>query len=495
MGGIAASGAAWAISSRFGYAFRPSLKLGSLNTIDNDEPFDVCIVGSGPAGVVLGLELANRGFRTLILESGERVDRRQNESRVEKLEAYRSSGPIQYPVLSTRFRGLGGTSNLWSGNCPRLYPLDFQNNAYTPKDAGWPITFQELEPYYKLAEETLRVSESPSADTSSLKLMMREVGITVDDNPRKSVGLNGGGPIRVSRDLLPSFVESQNAELISGATASQLLPDSSGNIVGLEVQGLDGGTSTVRARVYVVACGALETARLLLLSRSQAFPDGIGNRYGVVGRYFMEHPRCVFFGKIPHRDFHGIGRCHQFYEEFKHQGLGSVLLSIGESGVEGDLRISANVELLPSRANRVTLAHGLEDYFGNPGVDLSLHFTDEDSATLDQARSLIRTIYADLGAEDVREGGMAWSHHHMGCCRMGDDPKTSVTDRNLRAHESPNLYLAGSAVFVTGGASNPTLTIAALSHRLADHLTVILNKPGSTYSAEAASFAAHEGLA
>jgi choline dehydrogenase-like flavoprotein len=186
----------------------------------------------------------------------------------------------------------------------------------------------------------------------------------------------------------------------------------------------------------------------------------------------MEHPIVRFWGHISGREFLGRGDSHQFYDEFKQRGLGGIILDFrGGSRSDDELIISAIVEMLPSAANRVTLAQGLEDYFGNPGVDLSLHFDEKELETMEEASALIERIYADLGAKDVRKATeLRWSHHHMGCCRMGDNPQTSVTDRNLRVHDTSNLYLAGSAVFVTSGASNPTLAITALSHRLGDHL-------------------------
>ena len=195
----------------------------------------------------------------------------------------------------------------------------------------------------------------------------------------------------------------------------------------------------------------------------------------------MEHVKITFHGQIPHRDFSGSGRSHQFYEPFKLEGFGSVILGFAAQRVGGQkgLRISADIEMAPSETNRVTLAHDLKDPFGNPGVNLSLSLTEQDIKTTDQVRALILRIYTDLGAQEVvqtvEDGNtITWLYHHMGSCRMGDDPTTSVTDRHLRVHSSPNLYVSGSAVFVTSGASNPTLTITALSHRLADHLTARL---------------------
>ncbi len=90
---------------------------------------------------------------------------------------------------------------------------------------------------------------------------------------------------------------------------------------------------------------------------------------------------------------------------------------------------------------------------------------------MNEARSLIRRIYRDLKATNIVGSNLTWAHHHMGTCRMGNDPRTSVISRDLRVHDSPNLYVAGSASFVTGGAARPTLALIALSHRLAEHLT------------------------
>ena len=197
-----------------------------------------------------------------------------------------------------------------------------------------------------------------------------------------------------------------------------------------------------------------------------------------------------------------LGRSHQFYDAFKRKGYGSVLLVASQSWVfrddlkkwspeaikekvgailgrmrKGELRIGATVEMKPSDENRVYLSRDLQDSFGNRAAELSMRYSQEDLNTFEQVRMLIRKIYGDLDAKALSESGISWSHHHMGTCRMGENPRTSVVNRDLRVHDTENLYVAGSAVFVTGGASHPTLAITALSHRLADHLTAGLTGP------------------
>jgi choline dehydrogenase-like flavoprotein len=138
--------------------------------------------------------------------------------------------------------------------------------------------------------------------------------------------------------------------------------------------------------------------------------------------------------------------------------------------------VKAQIEMEPSPANRVSLDESRRDAFGNPGAGLFLRFSDNDRRTIQYCEEIVRRLLAELGAEnvEVETGAVLWDHHHMGTCRMGDDPSGSVVDRDLRVHGSDNLYVAGSAPFVTGGVSNPTLTIVALSLRLADHLTARL---------------------
>jgi len=141
----------------------------------------------------------------------------------------------------------------------------------------------------------------------------------------------------------------------------------------------------------------------------------------------------------------------------------------------------AILEQLPSEKNRIILADTLRDYFGRPAPQIHLSVGDYERRTLKHAHSKILEILREMGAEidytkvrkkEVRPyfdkfNGVS---HHMGGCRMGNDPKKSVVDKNLKAHGVDNLFIVGSSVFVTGGAVNPTLTIAALALRTADHI-------------------------
>jgi choline dehydrogenase-like flavoprotein len=165
-----------------------------------------------------------------------------------------------------------------------------------------------------------------------------------------------------------------------------------------------------------------------------------------------------------------VGINRRFVAEARKRGLGAVQLRVAFHS--GRLWIISDMEVEPSPRNRITLLPKRKDRFGNPGAHLHLEVSKRDAATARYAEAVVRDVVSKLELEDVAfiRRLRQQSHHHMGGCRMGEDPKTSVVDRNLRVHGTTNLYVAGAAPFVTCGVAHPTLTIVALALRLADHL-------------------------
>lgn len=492
----------------------PSNLLGRFSDLRAAEPFDVCIIGSGPAGVVLGTDLVEQGLRTVVLESGGTLEQMAANPELALLGeiVVPADAALQYPPLGTRLMALGGTSNLWTGRCSRLHPLDFQQNAYS---SGWPLSYEDLEPYYTRAERTLRVRGGDSSafqpprskplplpadsNISGLKRRMAQVGLTLNDSPTSTSATASGDPVRVPRDLLPDFVRSSNAALITDATVTKLTLAPDGRITGAEVTNLSRERLTVRARIFVVAAGAIGTTHLLALSRSNELPTGLGNEYDQLGRYFCEHPNLPFRGVVTHtlnellpRRFE-LGRSDQYYDEFKNGGFGSVLLVVSQSWLRredikdgqrateratnlasrlahAEMNVGATMEMYPSESNRLTLSRDRVDHFGNPLPELHLAFSTQDTDTANEARRIVRRLYSSLGTEQVAEYAINWSHHHTGSCRMGTDPKKSVVGPDLKVHGTQNLYALTSGVFTTGGAAHPTLLITAFAHRLAGQL-------------------------
>ena len=134
-------------------------------------------------------------------------------------------------------------------------------------------------------------------------------------------------------------------------------------------------------------------------------------------------------------------------------------------------RIEASVEHLPNAASRVSLDSATRDCFGDPAPNLNFVLADPDRLALEAARTGMHTMMAAAGLQDIKVGkGHYGGAHIMGTCRMSRREEDGVADVNARVHGTQNLFVAGSALFPSGGAVNPTLTIAALSLRLADHL-------------------------
>ena len=497
----------------------------NFEALDTADQYDVCIVGSGPAGSVLCRSLVAQGVKTLVLESGKNLMSWWLDKRIKTMAAYELTGNTNYPLTNTRARTLGGTSNFWTGRCTRFNISDFEQNPYTPEGNPWPINYSELEPYYEKAEKTLRVrgcglSESApprknpfplqsKTDLSDLKSLLAAVGIASDCSPT-ATPKKGFRFFRAQKEILPGTFDSPLATILEGANVTRIIAGKDNKIEGLEVRTMTGDTKTARAKLFVIAGGGIETPRLLLHSRCDQFPKGIGNVSGMVGKGFNDHPAVNFFGTIRHTKgtlspIPKIVRSHQYYDAFRQEGLGSVLLVFRQAWVfphhnlpllglskwsnlpksiftflrrtiQPTLYIGATIEQNLLSSNRVTLSEQRKDCFGNPLAHLHFDFSQEDLQTLNRTRELIIGIYNKLGATDVRETEVSWSRHHQSTCRMGNNPQRSVTDRYLRVHESPNLYLCGSEVFVTGGAMQPCLTIVALAHRLADYLKIRLSQ-------------------
>jgi glucose dehydrogenase len=469
-------------------------RAASLQDLRDAPLFDFCIVGSGPAGTLLGMQLARAGARTLIVEAGVNPSELAREPRYAMLGACSVTGDLEYPLSGSRIMMPGGTTAIWTGNTPRLLPIDFARNAYTLPDAGWPVSYAELEPYYCRAERALGVSGEPDAPFAA----PRSCGLPYERRspegalPRvlaradvravqtfRSTSLHGG-PVRVARDLLPAFARQPGAVFAQGVVARRFIGDGQGGIAAAHLESFGAPPHELRARCFVLAAGGVETARRLLLSRSERFPTGIGNHADLVGRTFTEHPTLQFRARVPNvragrGELPQTLRCFQFYEAFKRRGLGGAYLAVtlrdtDPPSASAELNVNIDCELWQAPTNRVTLDDATPDPFGDPGAHLHLSATERDHATFAAARELARDICTRAGATSIAEEPHKWSYHHLGTVRMGENPRTSVCDGQLRVHGTRNLYVLTSGTFSTPGVANPTLLIAALALRMAPEL-------------------------
>ena len=262
----------------------------------------------------------------------------------------------------------------------------------------------------------------------------------------------------------------------------------------------DGERHRQTAGTFVLACGGVETPRLLLLSESRQYPDGLANSSGLVGKYFMDHLFAGVGGVLgePTRQNH-VGfltsESHQFYDDaderlapfklefFNYAGPSPVEMALSgddwgddllrrlQSSYGGHVAVGGLIEQLPREDSYVGLDPGRTDDRGNPVPDVHWNVGDRALRTIERANEIQREILQELGAEitwTVGPDNTGPAYHHMGTTRMGTDPESSVVDPHGRTHDLDNCWIASSSVFPTGGAVNPTLTIAALALRTAE---------------------------
>jgi len=535
---------------------------------------DVCVVGSGPAGALVAHSLAERGHDVVVLEAGPRFD---PETRLERMErsirpssddrsawemgderdAFSSEGERFYPLNSARVKGIGGTTLHWQGMVMRLHEADLRRRSRDGVAVDWPLGYEDLRPYYARAERALGVAGAddnpfappreepfplpafpPSHSDGIFAEACERLGVSTHSVPNARNSESYGGrsecvgygtcqPVcpsgaKYSADAHVRTAEEAGARVLDRVPVQRLEHDDGGERATAAVYATpDGDRHRQAARRFVLACGGVETPRLLLLSASDRYPDGLANSSGLVGRYFMDHLFAGMGGVVdrPTRQNH-VGfitaECHQFYDdpaagtergiptadvdaaEDDSAPLGPIKLEFlnyaGPSPVElalsaetwgddllADLRDSYGTHIamgglvgqLPRAENRVTLDRSTTDDHGNPVPQIEWRIDERTKRTVERANEIQRAILEELGA-DIRwrvgpaDTGPAF--HHMGTTRMGTDPAESVVTPRLRAHDLANLWVPSSSVFPTGGAMNPTLTIAALALKAADHV-------------------------
>ncbi|WP_324749251.1 GMC family oxidoreductase [Sphingomonas sp. LY54] len=248
------------------------------------EPSDVCIVGAGAAGVTLARRLSQRGIQVCLLESGGF----DFEQATQDLYRGANVGMPYYDLDQSRLRFFGGTVAIWGGRCAQLDPIDFEQRAWVPY-SGWPITHGDLDPYYRQAHDMLELGEFHYRDdvwdalgTAGPGLDPRRIDTVLwrfDEAVERFTAAR-------SRDL----TDAANVRIVLHANAVKLQasPDAR-RIEHVEVRPLGGPSRQIRARRFVIACGAIENSRLLIAS-NDVQTAGIGNDRDLVGRFFMEHP-------------------------------------------------------------------------------------------------------------------------------------------------------------------------------------------------------------
>jgi choline dehydrogenase-like flavoprotein len=279
-----------------------------------------------------------------------------------------------------------------------------------------------------------------------------------------------------------------------------------GRVSGVRYKRPDGTEARAVAKVYVIAAHGIETAKLLLQSRTAERPNGVANSSDQVGRNLMDHPTILSWALAgepvwPYRgpmSTSGIestraGQWRAEYASFRVQTDNrgwewpgetpdSTVRALVEKGLRGadldraladhssrEIAFATMAEQLPVAENRIVPDYETRDAIGLPRPRITFKIDDYTRKALDHGRRIHEQIFTAMKATEKHHGDTLFGAGHVvGTYRMGADPKTSVVNTDQRAHDHPNLYLLGSGVFPTSAASNPTLTIAALALRAVD---------------------------
>jgi len=458
--------------------------------------YDVCIVGSGPAGISCGLELAAAGKRVLILEGGGR------DIEFESQDLYEAEvqGDPYFDLTVARLRFFGGTSNHWEGWCRTLDAIDFETKPYLDVP-GWPITKADLDPYFGKAADIL------------------EIGPIPPDTPVKGSGLNEvyfvySPPVRFAEKYEDTIAAQENLDLVLHANLQSFQTDGT-RVTGVRVADFEGNETDISAAFFVMAMGGIENSRFLLWGN--ALTNGaLVKRPETLGAYWMEHPNFTIGDYLLHdrSNFRGNDRRITYFSPtaetilsdeilnselmlrpVDYEGLEALVANIacvaptyGRWAVEkmgrnlicgGVLRSAWEQE--PRAANRIELSKE-KDALGIPRVVLHWQKSPLDLKTVRTSAELFGRYLASsdlgrvrldpwvLGEAEYPVNDELAGYHHLGGTRMATDPAFGIVDRDCKVFGQDNLFVAGSSVFASGGYANPTLTIVQLAVRLAGHL-------------------------
>ncbi len=477
--------------------------------------FDLCIAGAGAASITLALELCNSGLRVCLLEAGG-----FKPPKIDNSHPYAGESIGRpYPLLGSRLRYFGGTTNHWGGWCRPLDPIDFRKRSFVPL-SGWPLQRVHLDSYYRRAARICEI-DPPVFELNELPISLisrifggarrrREEEFFHRYDPDFAVkNFRFSPPTRFGQRYRLQLERSDSVTCYLNSTVVEIVKPGK-QVTRLRVRA-DGKKFFVRARAYVLALGAIENARLLLESDHYDQP-GLGNESDFVGRCFADHigktvGAILTSRQVPYMTYRESGiqlLPHlSFQEEFllknKLVNLGIIFSSsLGDefltadygsdrrlfSGWKGSqtkavLNIIARVEPTPNPESRITLSNQ-KDANGVRRVCLDWRLNSTELESIDKAMDLIarkvgcnnigrlkRTFYS--GAKSSEEY-YSFQYHQLGTTRMSEDSSFGVVNADCRVHSIQNLFIAGASVFPTFGFANPTLTIVALAIRLADHL-------------------------
>ncbi len=508
----------------------------------------VVVIGSGAGGGTVCYELTAAGVKVVCLEAGPHLtadDYVNNEwqafNQMAWLDPRTTTGTWRiardFPNLPAWVvKAVGGTTTHWAGATPRFKEHELCARSTYGRIEGanlldWPVTLAELEPYYDRAEQKLgsthRHGRPPLPANNNYTVLAngaKKIGYKYyatgpyatnaepyDGRPGSiQDGFNFQGDKNRSKwstlvSELPKAEQTGLLDLRPGCQAVQITHDARGRADSVLYLDQDGNLQRQLARVVCVAGNSIESPRLLLMSATPQFPQGLANSSGQVGRNYMRHTTGSVYARFdkPVHMYRGETMAGIVADEAGHDpdrgfagGYYFETLSLGPAflasfiepgswgpGFTALLDAYENTaglwivgEDMPQESNRVTLNGTVTDPQGLPVPNV--HFDDHpnDVAMRDHAYAQAEALYAAVGSVGSHRTPPYPSTHNLGTCRMSARPEDGVVNGYGRAHDVPNLFVSDGSVFTTGGAPNPTLTIVALATRQAEHIVEELKR-------------------
>ncbi len=523
------------------------------------EKFDIVIVGSGASGAAAAWSLSrDQSLRIVCLEQGDLNDPSKYPStrvdwELSRTQAYSSNPSVrrgladypindsESPICIANFNGFGGSTILYSAHFPRMHPSDFRTRSLDGVGEDWPISFADLQPYFELNESMMGVAglvgDPANPDYPSLlpPIPIGPMGRAVAEGFNRlgwhwwpsyaainthhhgnrgtcinlgpcNIGCSQGAKGSVDVTYWP-IARRQGVEVRTLCRALEVSLDQQGRAKGVVYADKSGSRHELLAHIVVLACSGIGTPRLLLNSRSPAYPDGLGNQSGMLGRNLMLHPlgyveavfdrdlqsslgphgACIlsqqFYETSPDRDFsrgytlqvlRGAPAVETANTGFfmRHIPLGKDHHRKFHQFFNRTAGIAIISEDLPELHNRVELDEGSCDSSGMPGVKVHYKLSDNTKNMLKHGVEASKQVLQAAGAKvtssfsPVKQTG--W--HLMGTARMGGDPNQSVVNKHCQVHGIPNLFVVDSSVFVTAGGVNPVATAQAVTLWACDYI-------------------------
>lgn len=253
---------------------------------------DLCVVGAGAAGITLARAFVGAGREVLLLEGGNL----EPEGPTLALSAGDIVGAPYPPLEDAHLRYFGGSTNAWGGHCRPLDPIDFEARPWVPH-SGWPMTRQDLDPYYARAQEICELGPFEYALQPWEEALPSLVGFDAGRIVNRL--WQQGPPTRFGERYGDELKQAEDIKVLFNANAVEILVnDAAAAVTEVAIKTLEGKTGRVRPRNVVLAMGGIENTRLLLASNSTV-ESGVGNGHDLVGRYFMEHPHALIAFAVP----------------------------------------------------------------------------------------------------------------------------------------------------------------------------------------------------